>query len=179
VPGSVGLFQGDTPKPPGKAFSELSESYRKRIISFNLRNNGLSAAETEQRYDSGTLGSQKEARRGTKGAVSEGHRDKRPIRAIVRDGATTRVVVIQGTTRSERKRIAQHWNYVGAFIDGRRDSDYLEKKMQRFDGKQAGIVGRDKWRLETRVEGFELLAFRHELDFESIYVESGNWAEAA
>lgn len=162
---------------PKKRFSELSEAYRKRIVSFNLRNHGLSANETASRYDNGTLGSQKEARRGKKGAASEGHRDKNPIRAIVQHGLTSRVVEIQGTTKAERSRIAAHWNYVGAFIEGRRDENYIKEKMKKFDGKRAGIVGRDKLRLETRVNEFEQLARIHELDFESIYGQSGDWNE--
>jgi hypothetical protein len=109
--------------------------------------------------------------------ASEGHRDSKDLRAIVRDGSTSRVVVIHGTTKSERSRIAAHWNYVKTYIEGRKGVDYLEQRMRKFDGTRAGIVGKRKWRLETRPEGFEMLAFRHELDFESIYVESGDWID--
>lgn len=103
------------------------------------------------------------------------------IKAIVNDHGTPRVVDVYGASKTERANIARHWNYVRAYIDGRRDVDYLEDRMKHFDGKRAGIVGRDKWRLETQPEGFELLAFRRELplSFESIYVESGTWVDAA
>ena len=106
------------------------------------------------------------------------HRGK-PIRAIVNIDGRPYVVDVYGTTRSERRNIARHWNYVRAFINGQKDIDYIEDKMKKFDGKRAGIVGTERLRLETHPEGFELLAFTGSLDFESIYEESGIWSEAA
>lgn len=144
-----------------RIWGTLSGSYRER-----LQRNGISQAAYER-------GESLKSARGHAG--SEGHRDSRTIRAIVRDGSTAKVVTITGTTKAERTRIARHWNYVGAYIQGRKDVDYLERRMRQFDGTRAGIVGKEGLRLETRPEGFELLAFRHELDFDSIYVESGDW----
>lgn len=143
-------------------YGRLSPSYRKRID----RTIGRAAYER---------GDNLKAARGHK--ASEGHRNTQTIKAIVRDGNTSRVVTIKGTTKAERTNIARHWNYVGAYINGQKSIDYLENRMRKFDGKRAGIVGKNKLRLETRPEGFEMLAFRHELDFDSIYVESGDWTE--
>lgn len=93
------------------------------------------------------------------------------ILAIVRDGASGANAPLTNTTVTERTRIARHHNAVKDFLEKR----ISENELQRRFGNS--VVGREKLHLETRGNVLVYLAATGQLDFDSIYPESGNMTE--
>jgi hypothetical protein len=152
------------PRDPAK-WDTLKPDYRRR-----LERNGI----TRSSYARGV--SLTQARRGEapeRPSVARKHPERFPnykttIRAIVKDGDSSRIVDIAGLNKRDRQQIAKHWNAVFDYLEYKHPKGYIspfrKRKLSSFAGKTY-----NGYELETREDKLDELAIRVDLAFEDFY----------
>lgn len=159
---------------PRKLFSQLSDSQRKRKLSWYRRNQGLSPSQVARRYNAGTLGSQKAARGKAESPEHKIQPDtatpkqrEQYKRYFGRQEGEVYILTTEGLkvyprgeiSIKDEKLIGGHWGKIGRALEG--DPIAIQDIPTFKRAKRVGGYGQiPKMSLEYRIDEIEQAAAR-------------------